>query len=379
MIRRNLLAGLLAGSFALSLIAGEPVAAPRWPEAKARAWQARTGWLVGCNFAPSTAINQLEMWQADTFDPATLERELAWAESLGFNSVRVFLHHLLWDQDSAGFLQRIDQFLAIARRHHIGVVLVPLDGVWDPASFLGPQRAPKPHVHNSGWVQSPGSAILGDPARHDRLQRYIQGVIGRFRADPRIHAWDLFNEADNPNRPAYSAVELTNKAELAVQLLRKVFVWAREIDPVQPLTAGAWIGTWADPAKLSPLEEVCFGNSDVISFHNYSGMDELKQAVENLKRYHRPILCTEYMSRGNGSFFNPNLGYLQSEGVAAFNWGLVAGKTQTIYPWDSWTKTYTAEPAIWFHDIFRADGTPFDPIEVEYIRDVTHRKPAAGH
>ena len=116
----------------------------RWTPEQAHAWYAKQPWLVGCNYIPSNAINQLEMWQADTFDPATIDRELGWAASLGFTSVRVFLHDLLWQQDREGFLKRLDQFLAIAERHHIGVMLVPLDGVWDPQpgwASSGPQAA----------------------------------------------------------------------------------------------------------------------------------------------------------------------------------------------------------------------------------------------
>src|SRR4029077_2592941 len=45
-----------------------------WTKERARAWADSTGWLVGSNFIPSTAINQLEMWQAATFDPRTIDR-----------------------------------------------------------------------------------------------------------------------------------------------------------------------------------------------------------------------------------------------------------------------------------------------------------------
>jgi len=110
--------------------------------------------------------------------------------------------------------------------------------------------------------------------------------------------------------------------------------------------------------------------SDVISFHNYNPVDSLKEAVKNLRRYQRPLLCTEYMSRGNGSTFAPHLGFMRKQGVSAYNWGLVSGKSQTIYPWDSWQKQYKAEPALWFHDIFRPDGTPYRSKETQYIRNV---------
>lgn len=369
----RLAAFVLAGFLTANSFARE-----RWTEDEANAWSARKPWLAGCNFSPSTAINQLEMWQADTFDPGTIDRELGWAEQLGFNSVRVFLHNIPWQEDQAGFLSRIEHFLKLADRHGIGVVFVPLDACWDPRPRPGKQRDPRPHVHNSGWVQCPGAAILGDPARHDELRGYVFGIIRHFANDPRIHAWDLFNEPDNDNRSSYGIdganIEIRNKAAMSLRLLKKAFVWAREANPTQPLTTGLWIGPWPDPAKLSPIERVMVEESDVISFHNYGGLDQVKERVEQLRRYHRPILCTEYMARPAGSTFDPLLAYFKDQKVAAYNWGFVAGKTQTIYPWDSWHKTYTAEPPVWFHDLFRPDGTPFDAKEVAYIKRVTGKR-----
>lgn len=360
---------LAMGAVVTNLQAGE-----RWSPQKANDWHAAKGWLVGCNYGTSTAINQLEMFQADTFDPAQIDKELGWAEGLGFNTIRVFLHDLLWKEDSAGFLKRLDQFVQIADKHHIGVMFVLFDSVWDPDPHAGKQREPRPHVHNSGWVQSPGRAVLSDPSKHKTLEPYVKGVIGHFRNDPRIHAWDIINEPDNPNKTAYGKVELSDKAEAALVLMKEAFAWAREVDPSQPLTSGVWIGTWPDPAKLSPTEKFQLDNSDVISFHCYGQLPEMKQAVEHLRSYGRPLLCTEYMARPRGSTFDPILGYLKDQKVAAYNWGFVSGKTQTIYPWDTWEKQYTAEPKVWFHDIFRQDGTPYDPKEVSYIRKITGRQ-----
>jgi hypothetical protein len=343
----------------------------RWSKDRANAWYGKLPWLVGCNFIPSTAINQLEMWQADTFDPKTIDRELGWAQGLGFNSVRVFLHHLLWQQDRDGFLRRVDQFLDLADKHRIGVVFVLLDSVWDPFPKLGKQREPKKGVHNSGWVQSPGLEIFKDPARHDELKPYVQGLIRHYRSDRRVHAWDLLNEPENTNQGSYGQHEPKNKAELALALLKKVFAWAREVNPSHPLTAGVWAGEWGEGKGLSAVNRFMLAESDVISFHCYGKLPEMRRRVEDLKRLGRPLLCTEYMARPHGSTFDPILGYLKREKVAAYNWGFVAGKSQTIYPWDSWRKPYAAEPKVWFHDIFRADGTPFDAKEVATIKEIT--------
>src|SRR4051812_18999791 len=96
----------------------------QWSAEKANEWYTEKGWLLGCNYAPSSAVNQLEMWEAETFDPITIDRELGWAANLGFNSIRVFLHDLLWKHDSKGLLQRMDTFLNIAESHGIGVMFV---------------------------------------------------------------------------------------------------------------------------------------------------------------------------------------------------------------------------------------------------------------
>jgi hypothetical protein len=372
LISHVLIIGLAAGLIPVSAMSAAPDSdSTPWPAARVAVWGKEHPWLVGCNFAPSTAINQLEMWQASTFDLSTIDRELGWAEGLGFNSVRVFLHHLLWERDSQAFLQRIEQFLTVADRHKIGVVFVLFDGVWDPFPHSGKQHAPRPGLHNSGWVQSPGVVVLKSSDRHEELKDYVTGVIAHFRADPRVHAWDLFNEPDNSNRSSYGRFEPANKADLALALLKKEFAWARSVDPQQPLTAGVWAGDLINPDRFSPINRFMLEQSDVISFHNYGPLPEMKREIEALKRYGRPLLCTEYMARPAGSRFDPILGYLKSEHVGAYNWGFVAGKTQTIYPWDSWKKPYAEEPSVWFHDIFHPDGTPFDSQEVRYIRSLT--------
>jgi hypothetical protein len=344
--------------------------APTWSAKQANDWYARQPWLVGSNFIPSTAINQLEMWQPDTFDLPTIDRELGWAEALGMNSMRVFLHNLLWQQGSEGFLHRMDEFLQIAEKHHIRIMFVLLDSVWNPHPQLGKQREPKPHVHNSGWVQAPGAQLLKDEPRwNQELKPYIVGVIGHFRNDGRILMWDLMNEPDNAN-PPYKAEELADKADLALRLLKEEWKWARSTEPSQPLTSGVWKGDWSSDAKLSEMESFQLENSDVISFHSYDPPDVMKRRIESLRRYRRPIACTEYMARPRGSTFASILPLLKQEKIGAYNWGFVNGKSQTIYPWDSWEKTYHDEPPVWFHDIFLKNGSPYDPKEVTLIKQL---------
>jgi hypothetical protein len=345
-----------------------------WSRDRARAWADSNGWLVGSNFIPSTAINQLEMWQRDSFDPRTIDRELGWAQTLGMNVMRVFLHDMLWQQDSSGFLRRMDQFLAIADRHRIKPMFVLFDAVWDPLPHLGKQRPPIPHLHNSGWVQSPGAAVLADTTRWGVLRGYVQGVVGHFANDRRVLAWDLFNEPDNVNRPAYIAYEPIDKPARAFQLLRKTFAWARAVNPSQPLTAAPWKGDWLDSTRMLPITRFMLDNSDVISFHSYSDSATVERELSALERWGRPIICSEYMARPRGSTFQKILPIFARERAGAINWGFVSGKTQTIYPWDSWTREYTAEPTPWFHDIFRRDGMPYDTTETAFIRRMTARR-----
>lgn len=348
----------------------------RWSEQQADAWFANQEWLVGSNYLPATASNELEMWQAETFDPARIDLELGWAESIGMNTMRVFLHDLVWKQDAKGFEQRIDRFLKIAHSHHIKPVLVLFDSCWDPDPRLGPQAPPRPGIHNSRWVQSPGAAALEDPSQYPRLEAYVKGVVKAFGKDDRVLAWDVWNEPDNTNGGSYASQEPADKVKRVESLLPQVFRWAREAGATQPLTSGVWKdGNWAPPGKLSPMEKIQIDNSDIISFHSYEKPPEFERRVKLLQTYHRPILCTEYMARGNGSTFEGTLPIAKREHVGAINWGLVAGKSQTYLPWDSWKHPYTDhEPAVWFHEVFRTNGDPYRKEETDLIRRLTGAK-----
>jgi hypothetical protein len=352
--------------------------APRWTDQRANEWYARQPWLVGSNYIPATAINELEMWQAETFDPQRIDLELGWAESIGLNTMRVFLHDLLWQQDAAGFRKRVDTFLSIASKHHIRILFVLFDSCWDPHPQLGKQRDPRPGVHNSGWVQSPGADALKDPAQLPRLEGYVKGVVGAFATDSRILGWDVWNEPSGTNQGSYESAELPNKVELVLALLPKVFAWAREAGASQPLTSGLWEGDWSSPKKLGRMEKIQMEQSDVLSFHNYSKPSDFEKHLRWLQKYNRPILCTEYMARPQGSTFPGILPIAKKYKVAAINWGLVAGKTQTYLPWDSWKEAYVdREPKEWFHEIFRTDGQPYRKDEVELIRQLTGAAPVA--
>jgi hypothetical protein len=342
----------------------------RWSPERANRWYQAQGWPVGANYITSNAINQLEMFQPGTYDPRRIDTELGWARFHGLNAVRVFLHDQLWAQDSRSFQARLAQFVGIAARHRIKPLFVLFDSCWDPHPKLGRQRAPRPGIHNSGWVQSPGAERIDDRRYFGTLHDYVTGVLAQFRNDDRVLGWDLWNEPDNPAR-VYADVERPDKQERVAELLPQVFAWARSVDPRQPLTSGVWDGAWADPAHRSTITGIQLDNSDVITFHCYAAPANFESRIAELSPQGRPILCTEYMARPLGSTVDGVLPIAKRHNVGAINWGLVAGKTQTYFPWDSWDHPYATVPRLWFHDLLRPDGRPFQSIETQTIRTLT--------
>ena len=363
-ITLSLAAAFLAGT-------GSPaMAREMWSKEQAHAWYNKQPWMVGANYNPASAINQFEMWQADTFNPTEIDKELGWAESIGMNVMRVYLHNLLWEDDAAGLKERMDQFLAIAAKHDIRIMFVLFDSCWDPNPVSGPQRPPIPGVHNSGWMQAPGAKRLADKSQHGKLEAYVKDIVGHFRNDRRVVAWDVWNEPNNGGGGNYKPTP--NKKELVAALLGNVFDWAYSANPSQPLTSGLWIGkTWDNFDSLDPVEKIQVTRSDVNSFHDYNWPEQFEARAKQMLSYGRPVLATEYMARGNGSTFDGSLPIGKRMNIAMINWGFVDGKSQTRLPWDSWKKPYTAdEPTIWFHEVFRADGTPYRKAETDLIRSL---------
>lgn len=325
-----------------------------WSSEQARAWYSEHGWLRGANFTPSTAINQLEMWQEETFDPVTIDRELGYAESIGFNSMRVFLHHLAWQVDTTGFKNRMGQYLDIAKKHGISTLFVFFDDCWNPTYQAGKQPEPKPGIHNSGWVQDPGDSIYIHQDLIHTLEMYVKDILTTFSNDGRIVLWDLYNEPGN-----------SGHGNKSMPLVEKVLKWGREINPTQPLSIGIW--NW----ELTKLSDYQIRNSDVITYHNYGDPVNHKWFIDTLRTLsEKPLICTEYMARTRNSLFGNIMPMLKEENIGAYNWGLVAGKTNTIYAWDT-PIPVGEEPPVWFHDIFRKDGTPYKQEEVDLIKRLT--------
>jgi hypothetical protein len=335
----------------------------RWTEKQANDWFVMNGWLRGANFIPSSAINQLEMWQAETFDTITINRELGYAESIGFNVMRVFLNHRVWVGDAKGFKKRIGQYLAISDKHHIKTIFVFFDDCHYSESHLGKQPDPRPGIHNSGWVQDPGKKESTDTTYFPILEKYVKDIMNSFAKDKRIVLWDLYNEPgnsvrDNGDDPNF-VVATPQKQVTTLRLLRRVYHWARETKATQPVTSCFFI----DQA----INDFTAKNTDIITFHDYSSANDIKIEIDKLRKYNRPIICTEYMARPE-STFQKILPVLKEDKVGAINWGLVKGRTGTIYDWRDTSHIDGSEPNVWFHDIFRTDGSPFLQEEVDFIR-----------
>ena len=352
----------LAAALCIVAATSGVASAQRWRPAAARDWYSEERWLVGSNYIPATAVNQLEMWQADTFDPQRIDLELGWAEETGMNTLRVGLDDLVWRQDPEGFRKRIEEFLKIANKHKMRVMFVLFDSTGDPSPHLSKQPSPEPGVLNSRWVQSPDAKALADPADHARLETYVRGLIGAFANDKRILAWDLWNEPDD-------------SAPVAA-LLPKVYEWARAAHPRQPLTSGLWQGDWSDPAKLRSVEKIQIDSSDLVSFHYFGSPEGFAQRAELLdEQYNRPVLCTDFLARPMGSTIEGILPVAKDRKIAVYMGGLVVGKTQMNLPPDSRSRPYTdREPPVWWQDVFRTDGQPYRHEETGLIRTLAREK-----
>lgn len=322
----------------------------QWSIDKANAWYAAHHWIIGSDYIPSNAINQLEMWQADTFDSSINDKELGYAEGIGFNTMRVFLHSIAWKEDKRGFKKRMNTFLSIANKHHIQIMFVFFDDCWNKTPHAGTQPTPKPGIHNSGWVQDPGQPASTETSNYPQLEAYVKDILTTFAHDKRILLWDLYNEPGN-----------SGKGDSSLPLLTKIFQWARSVNPDQPISAGLW--AW----NLEKLNQFQVANSDIITYHNYDEAPSHETVIQILKSIGRPLICTEYMARPRNSRFSTVLPILKKENVGAINWGFVTGKTNTKYAWDT-PLPDGSEPTEWFHDIFYKDGTPYRVAEINLIK-----------
>ena len=321
----------------------------KWTKDRAQDWYLKTGVIRGCNYLPRTAVNMTEMWQDPTFDPQTINQELLWASQAGFNSVRIFIQYLVWEDDSDGLKLKLEEFLSIASKNGISVMVILFCdcffGGRDP--YLGPQDDPIPGIHNSQWVPSPGFERIADQNCWPNLENYVKDIVATFGSDPRILAWDLYNEPDDDLR--------------SQPLVEKTFEWARSVEPKQPLTTGAWTNkNFSDNISV-----FLFDLSDIITFHYYEPAHEIEPFLAKCQSYERPVICTEWLRRHHGNTFATILPIFSRNKIGWYNWGLVAGRTQTYLAWES--KKGDLTPTVWQHDMLHPDGTHLETKEIDRI------------
>ncbi|MCQ2181767.1 MAG: hypothetical protein MJY50_06895 [Bacteroidales bacterium] len=348
----------------MSCSTGSREADGRWSAEYARQWYEDMEWPVGCDYIPAYAGNQLQMWGAGTWDPEAIDRELGWAEDLGFNTVRIFLHHKLWEDDRDGFFSRIDEFLEIADSHDISSLVTLFTNGGSEERFIGEDISPVKGIHNSIWAQTPGKTIINDPSRWSLVERYEKDVLKTFGKDDRIIAWCLYNEPEN--------VPECN----TLPLMKKVFEWAFEIRPSQPVTATVITNPFTRKVKYYerfPIITYACEHSDIISYHCYDSTEEHEAFLKMLEPFGRPVFCTEYMARTRGCTLQSTLPLLKGHKVAAYNFGLVNGATQCHYEWntveDGVKVPFEQEPELWFHDLLNPDGSARYPEEIEWLDD----------
>ena len=163
--------------------------------------------------------------------------------------------------------------------------------------------------------------------------------------------WDLYNEPGN-GVFGDNTVEDNKQGDRTLPLLKKVFEWAWEVRPSQPLTCAPWNDDdWIKSCRAFSLE-----NSDIISFHTYDNLNIVHECIQSYSRGKHPVFCTEYLARAHGNTFEHILRYFKANNIGAINWGLVKGKTPTYLPWN-WNESKSDEPLLYHNDVFNSDGS----------------------
>ncbi|MGL4427334.1 MAG: cellulase family glycosylhydrolase [Silvania sp.] len=348
----------------------------QWSKEQAQAWYQQQGWLCGFNYLPSTAVNWTDIWQQETFDANTIDRELGWAADAGYNTLRINLPFIVWEHDRDGLMARIDHFLTIADNHGFSTMLTLMDdcGFSGDEPYLGPQKPPVPGKHNSQAAASPGRDKVCDPDCWPHIERYIRDLVRQFRDDKRVLLWDLYNEPGNRGIFATGTEEVLYDAKLetfAHDLMKQAFQWVREEDPSQPLTVCAWRLPAEEEGETfyqHPLDQTALELSDVVSYHAYTNTGRMTAIIQQLQQLGRPIFCTEWLARHVGGTIEEQLPLMYMAKVAPYQWGLVRGKTQTWLPWPVVMKESADYCRLWFHDVFEENGIPFSRTEIALLQ-----------
>ena len=355
----------------------------RWSKEKAWEFWNSNPWMVGCNYVPALTPG-LSIWQSDTIEEIlpSVEKELELMKEIGFNTVRMWLDFNLWHHERDEYLDRVDRVLGILSSY--GIRLMPVifnDCVsfgkpkditihkpvgkqkWDKGYHGGHKDSPHvvPTEQPYGWIR------WDEEDQRPICEQYIRDLVKRFKDDERIIMWDLWNEPGNSKR-----------GDMSIPYLKRVFEIAREENASQPLTVGVWCyppnyGV-DESVELTPIQRLALDLSDIITFHNYSSIDEVKACVKALEKEGRPMANTEWLHRILGNTILEQLPLYYEKKIGSVHWGLVAGHGQFYLPWE-WLKAARPELdyTLWQHDIFNEDFTPYDEKEIELFKQYCNK------
>ena len=323
----------------------------RWDGDRVRRWYDNLGVVKGVNYIPRNAVNSTDMWRKETFDPDLINEELGWVRKAGYTTLRVQLQYIAWKEDPKGFMERLEKFMDLAARNTLKVVPVLFDDKnfanMDPVA--GPQPEPIPGKNNARWVPSPGPAAVKDRSTWPDLEKYFRDVMEKYKGDDRVVYWDLYNRAGD-----------SELWEATLPLMDQVFNWARDIDPKQPLAAPAW----TKPNSAMTVHKL--ERSDIVTFQSFETAGQIEALLTLLKRYDRPIICSDWLMRQRDNDFEKILPLFSVHRVGWFNRGLVNGKTQEWIQQDQYRSA--DRPELWQHDVLKPNGDAYDPKEIERIQ-----------
>ena len=346
----------------------------RWTITEANEWYSRQGWLRGCNFIGSDCANRLDMWQSYKSDEklATAERELALAQKIGFNVVRVWASFDVYLAEPDSYFEIFEKYVALCDKYGQKMVVVlaheedlPRGEVFVPRE-MGEQKYALGR-HQGRFPLTPEQKAMTPyhyleyPELKDKFLDMVRQTVMRYANDERILVWNVLNEP---------GIHLGNRA---LDILKLLFKTVRELDPIQPLCADIWHKP--ENGKLATeVDELSYELSDIISLHSYWPYETLVTEIAyHKKNSGRPIFLTEWLLRIQGSNVNEIYPMLWLENIANCCWGFVVGKTQTNEPWsnmwDEWDegKGRNYDFTKWMHDLFRPNLRPYDPYEIELI------------
>lgn len=349
----------------------------KWTSEQAWQWYRSYPWLRGCNYIGSDCANRRDQWQSYGAEAhlATADRELALARETGFNTVRLIADFDVWYQEPESFMDILERYLTICSKNGQYVMLVLSSEAelpnGDVRAFvpkklgeqtyaLGYHQGRSPKVLAVNEDKSRIYHPLESPVLRESCLTMVRQIVEKYREDPRIICWNIYNEP---------GIFLK---ERAIPVLEELFETVRALHPVQPLTAELFSGL-PEGRPLEP-ERVALELSDVISFHCYLPFREFCRQIDYLRQYDRPLLCTEWLNRLNGSGIREIFPLLYAEDIGSWCWGFVVGKTQTNEPWYGLWKEYAAgrcqdlDFTKWLHDLYRPSLLPYDPRETELIR-----------